>query len=172
MSWTLLRMLKTRKYYPAASWVIPKAGNGMDSKRASFVWKIMKMPQESQCVDIENIFFMESRSFRYFGERKEEGIIDAEEDLVEDPEFEDVVPDEDEEAAQAVGAIGSHENPIDILHNEDSPPQPVYYEKFTSVWERSTTVDGRASFLKGIPEGEDFVPLGDKSPQKDACFIS
>ncbi|KAI5056359.1 hypothetical protein GOP47_0028177, partial [Adiantum capillus-veneris] len=49
---TLLRMLATGRYYPSATWVVPKSGSRMELGRAMAIWQSMKEPTSVTLDDI------------------------------------------------------------------------------------------------------------------------
>lgn len=49
--------MQSGKYMPAASWVIPCQGSGMDLRRATSFWKMMITPEETTAEDVHRVFF-------------------------------------------------------------------------------------------------------------------
>lgn len=63
----LLRMHRTGKYYPAANWVVPTAGQGMSVQRANAAWLMSVSPAEVQLQHIMHVYFgVEEDQLRYF----------------------------------------------------------------------------------------------------------
>ncbi len=63
----LLKMLQTGKYTPAATWIMPTAGRGMDVERANALWRVCTEPKSTSPEDVVSIFFNEEppHDFRY-----------------------------------------------------------------------------------------------------------
>ncbi|KAJ7566710.1 hypothetical protein O6H91_02G115400 [Diphasiastrum complanatum] len=53
----LLSMLRTGNYYPAAAWITPAAGQGMDAQRVAALWCCLLAPSSVSLEDIHKIFF-------------------------------------------------------------------------------------------------------------------
>lgn len=66
---TLFHMCKSGLFYPNPTWVIPLQSAGMDVRRASSIWKIIKCPYNIKMEDISNGFFNTIKgmsNLRYF----------------------------------------------------------------------------------------------------------
>ena len=53
----ILWMLQTKKYVPAASWVITGQGAGLNWLQFKAMWRIIKEPEEANIDDVHNLFF-------------------------------------------------------------------------------------------------------------------
>lgn len=65
----LLKMIRSKRFYPSANWVVPKYGEGMDVSRANAAWFLTCNPGDAQIDDIEKVFFGRNpriRDPRYF----------------------------------------------------------------------------------------------------------
>ena len=53
----LLRMHKTGRYYPTASWIVPTSGRGMNIGRANAAWSMSVNPAEVKMHHIVSVYF-------------------------------------------------------------------------------------------------------------------
>lgn len=74
---TVLRMLRSGKYYPAAKWVVPITGHGMALGRAEACWKMMVQPEKINWHDVEMVFFRDFTEGRYFARGQPLGPVSA-----------------------------------------------------------------------------------------------
>lgn len=57
---TLTAMVRCGRFYPDASWVIPRMGGGMERVRAELVWKALVSPADMTVQEVYNVFFSSS----------------------------------------------------------------------------------------------------------------
>lgn len=70
----LLEMMRTGKYFPVATWVIPFQGRGMSHQRAAALWKMYTNPAAVDAHHVHEVFFHNgeqpsgapTRGYRYF----------------------------------------------------------------------------------------------------------
>ena len=63
----LMRMHRTGKYYSAASWVVPTAGQGMSITKANAAWLMSVSPADVKMKHVMNVYFgVDDHDLRYF----------------------------------------------------------------------------------------------------------
>ena len=53
----LLRMHKTGRFYPTASWIVPTGGRGMNIGRANAAWSMSVNPAEVKMHHVVSVYF-------------------------------------------------------------------------------------------------------------------
>jgi hypothetical protein len=80
----LLEMMRTGKYFPVATWVIPFQGRGMSHQRAAALWKMYTNPAAVEAHHVHEVFFHNGeqangasvRGYRYFTANTEQDLIE------------------------------------------------------------------------------------------------
>jgi len=83
----LLRMHKTGRYYPTASWIVPTGGRGMNVDRANAAWLMSVNPAEVKMHHVVSVYFGGGdHNERYFTQdmfdEKSEALVKVEEGLL------------------------------------------------------------------------------------------